>query len=194
MSGNEYDERPGGRIRIGDQEREDAVRRLGAHFEAGRLSAEEHTDRVGDALQAKTEAELAAVFADLPGEGGAAAEGAAAEEGWAGPFGWARPPWTAPDQTGGPGGAGGPGGRGGFGRGGPGGRGGQGPWGAGAPWAQRKGPFGRIPLPVLIALAVLGVVASIACTVGGGHPPVLPLLLIIAAVVVVKNRRRERRA
>ena len=203
MSGNEYDERPGGRIRIGDQEREDAVKRLGAHYEAGRLTAEEHTERVGDALQAKTEAELAAVFADLPGEEGAAAEGAA-EDVWAGPFGWARPPWTAPEDqsgsgqggpggSGGSGGSGGPGGRGGPGRSGPGGRGGQGPWG-GAPWAQRKGPFGRIPLPVLIALAVLGVVVSIACTVGGGHPPVLPLLLIIAAVVIVKNRRRERRA
>jgi len=207
MSGNEYDERPGGRIRIGDQEREDAVKRLGAHYEAGRLTAEEHTERVGDALQAKTEAELAAVFADLPGEGGAATEGAA-EDVWAGPFGWARPPWTAPDDqpgggasgsgasggSGGPGDRGRPGGWGGPGRGGPGGRGAGGPWGAGAPWAQRKGPLGRIPLPVLIALAVLGVVASIACTVGGGHPPILPLLLIIAAVVIVKNGRRERRA
>jgi hypothetical protein len=208
MSGNEYDERPGGRIRIGDQEREDAVTRLGAHYEAGRLSAEEHTERVGDALQAKTEADLVALFADLPGEGGAAPEGAA-EEGWAGPFGWARPPWTAPEDrtAGAQGGPGGPGGQGGSrgrsgpaGWGGPGGQGrpgsgGRGPWGAGGPpWAQRKGPFGRIPLPVLIALAVLGVLVSIACTVGGGHPPVLPLLLIVAAVVIVKNRRRERRA
>lgn len=154
MSGNEYDERPGGRIRIGDQERDDAVQRLGAHYEAGRLTAEEHAERVGEALQAKTEADLAALFADLPGEGrpsdGPAAAGE--EQAWAGPWG-----------------AGGP------------------------PWAQR-GPFGRIPFPVLIALAVIGVLASIACTVGAGHPPVLPLLLILAGIFIVRRRRRERRA
>ena len=37
------DERPGGPIRIGDKEREDAVKRLGEHYEAGRLSAEEYS-------------------------------------------------------------------------------------------------------------------------------------------------------
>jgi hypothetical protein len=55
-------------VRIGDQEREEAVSRLGAHYEAGRLSADEHQERVGEALQAKTQVELAALFADLPGE------------------------------------------------------------------------------------------------------------------------------
>ena len=61
------DERPGGPIRIGDSEREDAVKRLGEHYEAGRLSAEEHAERVGRALEAKTDADLAALFSDLPG-------------------------------------------------------------------------------------------------------------------------------
>ncbi|GAA1628051.1 hypothetical protein GCM10009744_14910 [Kribbella alba] len=144
MSGNE--ERPGGSIRIGDHEREDAVTRLGAHYEAGRLSAEEHQERVGEALQAKTAAELAALFADLPGEQRA---GEQQGEPWAGP---GRPPWAA------------------------------------------RGPFGKIPFPLLIALAVIGVLASIGCVVGGGHPPVLPLLLIVAGIFIVKKRRQERRA
>ena len=56
------EERPGGSIRIGDQEREDAVKRLGAHYEAGRLSAEEHQERVGEALQAKTQEDPLKVF------------------------------------------------------------------------------------------------------------------------------------
>jgi hypothetical protein len=193
MSGTE------GPIRIGDQEREEAVTRLGKHYEAGRLSADEHQERVGEALQAKTEADLAALFADLPREGYAGTPGAGGpgasgspgdEQGWAGPWGWARPPWTSPEEQGeaaaagraayGPGsGARGPGAR--------------GPWGAGRP-PYGRGFFGRIPLPVLIALAVVGVLASIGCVVAGGHPPFLPLLLIVAGVFIVKRRRQERRA
>lgn len=153
-------------VRVGDQEREEAVRRLGEHYEAGRLTAEEHTERIGVALQAKTAADLAALFADLPGE----KQGAGAEEAWAGPFGWTRPPWTAAEA--GPGGGKAAGGRG---RGRPG-------------WATR-GPLARIPLPLLIALAGLVVLLSVGCVVGGGHPPVLPLLLIVAAVVLVKKGR-----
>ncbi|HEY0473746.1 MAG TPA: DUF1707 domain-containing protein [Kribbella sp.] len=170
MSGNE--ERPGGSIRIGDHEREDAVTRLGAHYEAGRLSAEEHQERVGEALQAKTAAELAALFADLPEQrSGEQQAGPAQGEPWAGPWGWSRPPWTTPE------------GQGAARRGGPG----------RPPWAAR-GPFGKIPFPLLIALAVIGVLASIGCVVGGGHPPVLPLLLIVAGIFIVKKRRQERRA
>jgi hypothetical protein len=211
MSGTE------GPIRIGDQEREEAVTQLDKHYEAGRLSAEEHQERVGDALQAKTAADLAALFADLPGAGfsgtpgagGAGASGSSGEEqGWAGPWGWAKPPWSAPQDSAeagaggqaaygqGPGeqpwGPGRPGARGpwGSGAGGPGARG---PWGAGRP-PYGPGFFGRIPLPVLIALAVVGVLASIGCVVAGGHPPFLPLLLIVAGVFIVKKRTQERRA
>ncbi|WP_350278231.1 DUF1707 domain-containing protein [Kribbella sp. HUAS MG21] len=196
------DERPGGSIRIGDSEREDAVRRLGEHYEAGRLSAEEHSERVDQALQAKTGADLDALFTDLPGPhqapggaagaaragaGGAGAAGGADGdgEGWAGPWGWRRPPWTAPDDAtaaGGPGRTGRAGGNGGFG--GPGGR---------PAWAAR-GFLGRIPFPLLIALGVFAVLASVGCVVGGGHPPILPLLLIGAAVLFVRKRRTERRA
>ncbi|TWD82305.1 putative secreted protein with PEP-CTERM sorting signal [Kribbella amoyensis] len=180
------EQRPGGEVRIGDQEREDAVRRLGEHYEAGRLSADEHTERVGEALQAKTGADLGALFADLPGEhqagsagtsGPASTSGGSGQEQWAGPWGWTRPPWTAA-ESGGPASGGAAAG---------GGAGGRPPWAA-------KGPFGRIPFPLLVALGVLGVLLSIGCVVGGGHPPILPLLLIVAGVIIYKKRRQEHRA
>ncbi len=156
-------------VRIGDQEREEAVARLGAHYEAGRLTAEEHQERVGQALQAKTQTDLAALFDDLPGESTAGQAGqAAGQDEWLGPWGWARPPWTAPpdeawaaqawaaagDQAGSQKAAGG-------------GR------QYGPPWMASG--RGRFPLPVLIVLVAVAVVASVACTVLGGHPPVLPL-------------------
>jgi len=163
------DDRPGGPLRIGDKEREDAVTRLGEHYEAGRLTAEEHTERIGRALEAKTEAELAALFTDLPG--GPQAD---ADQVWAGPWGWSRPPWTAPENAAGTAGRGGPGA------------------GPGGPF--RRGPLGRIPFPLLIALGAIAVIASSGCVVGGGHLPILPLLLIVAAVFFVRKRRQERRA
>jgi hypothetical protein len=174
------DERPGGPIRIGDSEREDAAKRLGEHYEAGRLSAEEHSERVDQALRAKTEADLSGLFADLPGS--RQAESADAGEGWSGPWGRTRPPWTASESAAGPGGpgAGGPGR-------------GWGPGGQRPEWAKR-GFVGRLPLPVLLVLGVLGVLASIGCVVGGGHPPILPIVLIVAAVIVIRKRRMERRA
>ena len=63
MSDNQNNE-----IRIGDAEREDAVRRLGEHYEAGRLTADEHSERVDQALRARTNSDLTALFADLPGD------------------------------------------------------------------------------------------------------------------------------
>jgi hypothetical protein len=136
-------------VRIGDQEREEAVARLAAHYEAGRLSADEHQERVGEALQAKTQVELAALFADLPGESTAGSQQKSDGEQY------------------------------------------------GPPWARGvRGPLGRVPLPLplLVVLAVVGVLASVGCVVLGGHPPVLPLVLIVAGVVVAKKRRQERRA
>ena len=160
------EERPGGPIRIGDREREDAVQRLGEHYQAGRLSAEEHSERVDQALKARTDAELNGLFGDLPGSSRGNTEG----EAWDGPWGWRKPPWTAPENAAG---ATGPGGR--------------------PPWA-RGGFVGRIPLPLLIMLGVFGVLASIGCVFGVGHPPILPILLIVAAVYVIRKRRTERRA
>ncbi|ADB30851.1 protein of unknown function DUF1707 [Kribbella flavida DSM 17836] len=184
--------RPGG-VRIGDKEREDAVKRLGEHYEAGRLSTDEHTERVGQALQAKTAADLAALFADLPGgqqAGSATAGDAAGEQAWAGPFGWTRPPWTAP-ESGGPGvGSTGPGSAG-PGSAGPGSAGSGAGWPGGPGWAARGS---RVPVPLLIALAAVAVFAAVGCVVLGGHPPVLPVLLIVAAVVFVTKRRQGQRA
>ncbi|TDW95284.1 uncharacterized protein DUF1707 [Kribbella pratensis] len=180
------DERPGGSIRIGDSEREDAVRRLGEHYEAGRLSADEHSERVERALKARTGADLEGLFADLPGAHQATTGDD--NEGWAGPWGWRRPPWTAPENAAGaagPGGASGAGWRG--------ATSGPGAGGQRPQWAAR-GPLGRIPFPLLILLGVAAVMLSIGCTVIGGHPPVLPLLLIVAAVLFVRKRRMEGRA
>jgi hypothetical protein len=56
----------GGTIRIGDAEREAAIAALGDHFAAGRLTRVEHDERVAAALAARTNSDLAALFADLP--------------------------------------------------------------------------------------------------------------------------------
>lgn len=53
--------------RIGDTERDDAVRLLTDHHSAGRLSVDEFNDRMTRALEGRTMADLHALFADLPG-------------------------------------------------------------------------------------------------------------------------------
>jgi len=53
-------------LRIGDAEREEAARELGEHFALGRISAEEHADRLERIWSARTAADLAPVFFDLP--------------------------------------------------------------------------------------------------------------------------------
>ena len=53
-------------LRIGTQEREDAVRALGEHFAAGRLPVDEYEKRVTEALESQTRGELRPLFADLP--------------------------------------------------------------------------------------------------------------------------------
>jgi DUF1707 SHOCT-like domain len=53
-------------LRIGDAEREEAARELGEHFALGRISAEEHSDRLERIWTARTSADLAPVFSDLP--------------------------------------------------------------------------------------------------------------------------------
>ena len=58
--------RPTSDVRIGDAEREAAVAALGEHFAAGRLTKEEYDERSGVAWSAKTGADLAPLFADLP--------------------------------------------------------------------------------------------------------------------------------
>jgi uncharacterized membrane protein len=53
-------------LRIGDAEREAAARELGEHFALGRITAEEHTERLEQIWAARTAADLAPVFRDLP--------------------------------------------------------------------------------------------------------------------------------
>jgi Flp pilus assembly protein TadB len=57
------------RLRIGDAEREAAAHDLGEHFAMGRITADEHGERLDRIYAARTRAELAPVFDDLPQPG-----------------------------------------------------------------------------------------------------------------------------
>ncbi len=164
-----------GEIRIGDTERNEAARLLGEHFEAGRLSQEEHSERVDRALQATTRKDLDALFGDLPRD---------ADSGWQGPGTWSRQSqqgpegqWQGPRPRSGGYGSGAP-------YGGP-------PWARGQ-WHGPRGPFG-LPVP-LIAILALALVGGVLCAVVGGHPPVLLFAAIAATAFVVLRRRGAFRA
>ena len=53
-------------LRIGDAEREEAARELGEHYALGRITTDEHSDRLERIWAARTSADLAPVFSDLP--------------------------------------------------------------------------------------------------------------------------------
>jgi hypothetical protein len=53
-------------LRVGDAERDRAVEALREHFAAGRLDADELDERLDAALTARTRADLARLFTDLP--------------------------------------------------------------------------------------------------------------------------------
>ena len=53
-------------LRIGDEERDAAVASLSDHFAAGRLNRDELDERIDHAMQARFDADLAPLFADLP--------------------------------------------------------------------------------------------------------------------------------
>ena len=57
---------PSGSLRVSDADRDRAIAELSEHYQAGRLSTEEFEDRTGRALQARTTADLADLFTDLP--------------------------------------------------------------------------------------------------------------------------------
>lgn len=57
------------RLRISDADRERAASALADHYAAGRLTAEEHSERLDRIWAARTHAEVAPVFRDLPGAG-----------------------------------------------------------------------------------------------------------------------------
>jgi hypothetical protein len=54
-------------LRIGDAEREQAATDLGEHYAQGRITTEEHRERLDQIWAARTRRELGPVFADLPG-------------------------------------------------------------------------------------------------------------------------------
>jgi hypothetical protein len=56
-------------LRIGDAERERAAAELADHYAAGRITTAEHSERLDQIWAAKTPADLAPVFADLPRPG-----------------------------------------------------------------------------------------------------------------------------
>ena len=60
-------------LRIGDAERERAAAHLGEHYAQGRLTMDEHAERLDRIWAARTRADLAPIFADLPGPSVAAA-------------------------------------------------------------------------------------------------------------------------
>jgi hypothetical protein len=147
-------------LRIGDAERTTAAQELGEHFAQGRLSADEHQERLDRVMSARTAAELTPLFADLPGSTYRAPRAYAAADG-AGvgsdrprggrpypgpPFG--RPPFGRPP----------------FGR---------------APMSRGRGWFGTLPFPLKLLLVLL--VAAVVLT----H---LPLILIGLVVWFVLAR------
>ena len=56
-----------GELRIGDAERTAAADELAEHYAQGRLSTEEHHERLDRIWEARTPSDLAPVFSDLPG-------------------------------------------------------------------------------------------------------------------------------
>jgi Domain of unknown function (DUF1707) len=54
-------------LRISDVERDQAAADLGEHYAQGRLTTEEHRERLDSIWAARTRRELSPIFADLPG-------------------------------------------------------------------------------------------------------------------------------
>ena len=54
-------------LRIGDAEREQAAAMLAEHYTAGRLTTEEHSERLDRVWAARTRSDLLPMFRDLPG-------------------------------------------------------------------------------------------------------------------------------
>ena len=146
-------------IRIGDAERTAAAQELGEHFAQGRLTPDEHQERLDRVMGARTAAELTPLFADLPGSPYQSRAYAGADRP---PVGSDRPGAGRPHPTR-------PFGRPPFGR--P-------PFGR-PPYAGRRGWFGMLPFPLKLLLVLI--VAAVVLT----H---LPLLLIGLVVWVVLAR------
>jgi hypothetical protein len=55
-------------MRVSDAERAEVAERLSRHYSEGRLDQAEYNERLDRAMNAKTQADFAGLFADLPGE------------------------------------------------------------------------------------------------------------------------------
>ena len=55
-----------GNVRLSDNERDRAAAELSEHYAQGRLDAEEHAERLDAIWTARTQADLAPIFEDLP--------------------------------------------------------------------------------------------------------------------------------
>lgn len=64
MTENRADDGPA--VRVGDAERYEAAHELGEHYAVGRLTADEFRERLARVYGARTDADLEALFADLP--------------------------------------------------------------------------------------------------------------------------------
>jgi GntR family transcriptional regulator len=84
----------GQHLRVSDAEREAAAGLLAEYFAAGRLDQAEFDDRVGQAMSAKTRADLSGLFADLSETGAPAVPGL--------PQGGGGPPGDGPREPGSP--------------------------------------------------------------------------------------------
>jgi ferric-dicitrate binding protein FerR (iron transport regulator) len=79
-------------LRISDAEREQAAADLGEHYAQGRLTTEEHRERLDQIWAARTRRELGPIFADLPGRTFPARAPAAARPAPPRRSGWRRIP------------------------------------------------------------------------------------------------------
>ena len=57
-----------GHLRLSDAERETAAAELGEHYAHGRITTEEHRERLDRIWAAKTRSEIGPIFADLPSQ------------------------------------------------------------------------------------------------------------------------------
>jgi hypothetical protein len=67
-------------IRVSDADRDEVVTELSEHFQSGRITEDEFDDRTSLALQARTGADLNALFTDLPPRAGMATSQAAGSD------------------------------------------------------------------------------------------------------------------
>jgi hypothetical protein len=78
-------------LRLSDAERDAAAADLGEHYAQGRLTAEEHTERLERIWAARTRGEIAPIFTDLPSPYAAVAPSSMSGAP-------AAPAWRSPDR------------------------------------------------------------------------------------------------